>query len=121
MAEKTRVEMYDFIIDVTRELDIEGKYIDEISEFCNAQKTLILNKNERVKAKAAAKKAEGDELRAIVKSVLTSEFQTGVEIREQIDYEGATPAKITARLTQLVKLGEVEKKADKKIMTYRLV
>lgn len=81
-------------------------------------------KAETAAAKAAAKKAAGDELRAAVEAVLTDELQTNAEILAQIEGEDLTPNKITARLTQLVKAGIATKekiKVDgKEKMAYRL-
>ena len=45
---------------------------------------------------------KGDELREVVLSVLTDEFQSIDAITAQIEGEDVTKAKVTARLTQLV-------------------
>lgn len=60
-------------------------------------------KAEKAKERAAAKKVEGDALRDAVAAVLTDEFQTIAAIAEQIEGEDITTAKVSARLTQLVK------------------
>ena len=57
---------------------------------------------------------------------MTDEFQTIDDIVAQVAEEGVTKAKVTARLTQLVKAEMAEKdqiKADdgRKVMAYRLV
>ena len=70
---------------------------------------MIENKAEKAKARAAEKRAAGDELRGVIKSVLTDEFQTADAITSQIDGEDVTRAKVIARLGQLVKNGEAEK------------
>ncbi len=67
------------------------------------------NKAAKAKAKAAEKKAEGDELRAAVLEALTDEFATREEIFAKIDGEDITVAKVGARLTQLVNAGEAIK------------
>ena len=54
-------------------------------------------------------KTKFDELRGVIKSVLTDEFQTADAITSQIDGEDITRAKVIARLGQLVKNGEAEK------------
>ena len=82
---------------------------DELIYFVESQIASIDSKAEKAKERAAAKKAEGDALRESVKSVLTDEFQTADEILSQLDGEDLTVAKVRARLTQLVKLGEAEK------------
>ena len=91
-----------------------------------AEKTLaqIDKKNAYAAGKAAEKKAAGDELKAAVQAVLTDEFQCTADILEQIEGEGLTAPKITARLTQLVKAGvavkEQIKVGDRKVMGYKL-
>ena len=82
-------------------------------------------KADKAKARAAEKRAEGDELRATVKAVLTNEFQGIEDILPQVEGEEITKAKIIARLTQLVKAGEVEKakaktEDKKEITVYKL-
>jgi hypothetical protein len=69
----------------------------------------IDKKNEAAKVRNAKKKAEGDALRTAIANVLTDEFQTIAQIADQLDVEDVTPAKISARLTQLVKAGEAHK------------
>ena len=81
----------------------------ELIYFIESQITSIDNKAEKARERAAAKKAEGDELREVVKSTLTNEFQTADEIFGQLAGEDLTVAKVRARLTQLVNLGEAEK------------
>ena len=69
-------------------------------------------------------KAEGDELRAAVQAVLTQELQTIDAIVEQIECEDVTKAKVTARLTALVKAEvarkDTVKEGSRKIMAYAL-
>ena len=77
----------------------------ELIEFIDKQIALIDSKAEKAKARNAEKKANGDELREIVQSVLTEEYQTIDNIVSQIEGEEITKAKITARLTSLVKAG----------------
>ena len=64
-------------------------------------------------------------MRETVKSVLTNDFQTAEEITSQINDEEVSKAKVIARLTQLVKLGEAVKEStktedNKSRMTYKL-
>ena len=98
----------------------------ELIEFIDKQIALIDSKAEKAKARNAEKKANGDELREAVQSVLTDEFQTIDAIVSQIEGEEITKAKITARLTSLVKNGIAEKtdvKDDegRKLKAYKLV
>ena len=78
----------------------------------------------KAKEKAAEKKADGDVLRAAVEAVLTDNLQTIDAITAQVDVEGVTKAKVTARLTQLVGMGvatkEQVKDGDRKVMAYAL-
>ena len=79
-------------------------------------------KNEQAKERAAEKKADGDELRAKIEALLTEEFQTGDEITAALNDPEITKAKVTARLTQLVKAEKAFKttiKVDnRKIVAY---
>lgn len=82
------------------------------------------NKAAKAKERAAAKKAEGDALRATVQGILTEEFQSAQAITDAIGDEEVTKAKVIARLKQLVDSGvavkEEQKIGDKKCMAYKL-
>ena len=125
MAEKmTKAMWFEEIKAVVEASDYERK--DEAIEFIDKQLELIASKAEKARERAAKTKAEGDELREAVRAVLTDEFQTIDDIVAQVAEEGVTKAKVTARLTQLVKAEMAEKdqiKADdgRKVMAYRLV
>ena len=125
MAEKmTKAMWFEEIKAVVEASDYERK--DEAVEFIDKQLELIASKAEKARKRAAKTKAEGDELREAVRAVLTDEFQTIDNIVAQVAEEGVTKAKVTARLTQLVKAEMAEKdqiKADdgRKVMAYRLV
>jgi hypothetical protein len=98
----------------------------ELLEFLDKQIALIDSKAEKAKARNAEKKANGDELREVVQSVLTEDFQTIDSIVAQIEGEEITKAKVTARLTSLVNNGIAEKtdvKDDegRKLKAYKLV
>lgn len=99
-------------------------------QFCKSQIADLDKKAAKAKERAAAKRAEGDELTDAVQNALTDEFQTIADIIAVVaeaDPE-ATAAKITARLTKLVKANAVEKEQvtvtdgdkKKKAMAYRL-
>lgn len=86
----------------------------QFAEFCQKQIVDLDNKAAKAKARAAAKKAEGDELTDAVYAVITDEFQTIADIATAVlanMEEGAdiSTQKITARLTKLVKAEMVEK------------
>ena len=125
ITKREKFEMLKEIIrgDVNVEMTTEQA---ELIEFLDAQIVAIDTKAEKAKARNAEKKANGDELRDVVQSVLTNELQTIDAIVAQIEGEEITKAKITARLTSLVKNGIAEKEDVKdeegrKLKAYKLV
>lgn len=124
MAEKmTKTMWFEEIKAVVEAADVEHR--DEMLEFIDAQMEQLAKKAEKAKERAAAKKVEGDELREVVREALTDEFQPIDDIVAKIDGEDVTKAKVTARLTQLVKAEiaakEQMKVGDRKVMGYKLV
>lgn len=120
----TKRDYYEMLKNIVVEANVEGA--TELVEFIDKQVELIDSKAEKAKARNAEKKANGDELREVVQSVLTEEFQTIDAIVAQIEGEEITKAKVTARLTALVNNGLAEKtdvKDDegRKLKAYRLV
>ena len=78
--------------------------------FAENEIALLDKKAIKAKERAASKRAEGDELTAAVKAVMSTEdFEPIAEIAARIEGEDVTVAKVTYRLTQLVKNGEAEK------------
>lgn len=119
----TKKDYYGMLKDIVLTSDVDNK--EELEVFIDRQIEIIDNKAEKAKERAAEKKAEGDELRAAIKSVLTEDYQSADDILAQLEGEDLSKAKIIARLTQLVNNGDAEKaqaKAEdgKKFMTYRL-
>lgn len=119
----TKKEYYEILKSIVEESEVENK--EDLVAFIDKQVKTIENKASKAKEKAAEKKAEGDELRAAVKSVLTTESQTIDEILRQIEGEDLSRAKVIARLTQLIKSEEAKReevKAEdrKRIMVYSL-
>lgn len=116
----TKREFYEMIKEIVAE--------DEtLVAFCEKEIAAIDAKAEKAKERAAAKRAEGDALREAVQAVLTNEFQTIDEITGKVEGEEVTKAKVTARLTQLVK-AEIAEKTDVKneetgkiVKAYKLV
>lgn len=103
----TKKEYYAMLKDIVRG-DSNSEMTNsqyELIKFIDKQIETIETKAEKAKEKAAEKKANGDELREVVQSVLTDEYQTIDSIVSQIEGEDITKAKITARLTSLVKAG----------------
>lgn len=91
------------------------------------EKSLASLENKAVKARerAQAKKIEGDELRDKIESVLDDDFKTIADIIAAVDVEDLTPAKVSSRVGQLVKLGRVEKEQvkvddNRKVMAYKI-
>ena len=120
----TKKENYEMLMEIVENSNSEMKA--ELVDFITKQIESIDAKAAKAKEKAAEKRAEGDELRAAVKSVLTEELQTAETILSQIEGEELTKAKIVARLTQLVKNGEAEKEQiknaeGKKVMKYKAI
>ena len=112
------VTVNDKVVAITSEDVIN--YVDKTVEQLNA-------KAAKAKERAAEKRAEGDVLRNAVQAVLTDTPQTIDDIAGQVEVENVeiTKAKVTARLTQLIKAGiatkEQAKVGDRKVMTYKLV
>lgn len=120
----TKRDYYEMLKEIVLNANVEGA--TELVEFIDKQVSLIDSKAEKAKVRNAEKKANGDELREVVQNVLTDEFQTIDAIASQIEGEEITKAKITARLTSLVKNGIAEKtdvKDDegRKLKAYKLV
>lgn len=125
LTKRDKFEMLKEIVrgDVNVEMTVEQA---ELVEFLDAQIVAIDTKAEKAKARSAEKKANGDELRDVVQSILTEDYQTIDAIVAQIEGEDITKAKVTARLTSLVKNGLAEKEDVKdeegrKLKAYKLV
>ena len=119
----TKRDNYEALKEIVEKSNVENA--EMLVEFINKQIEMIDNKSAKAKEKAAEKRAEGDELRAVIKSVLTNEYQTVDTITAQIEGEDITKAKVVARLTQLVNNGEAVKEQgksedNKKVMMYKL-
>lgn len=81
-----------------------------LHDYVTNEVELLNKKAEAAKARAEKQKAEGDELRDEVYNLLNTEtFITIPEMVKTINREDVTNQKVTARLTQLVKLGKIEK------------
>lgn len=108
MGEKkkmTKKEYFEAIIEVLS----KDNHTDLIN-FCQDQIVLLDNKSKKAKEKAVEKKANGDALRQLVQDTLTQEYQTISEIYSKIEnQEQYSKAKVTSRLTQLVKAGLADK------------
>ena len=86
---------------------------EDVTAFVETTLAQIAAKAEKNKERAAAKRQAGDELRAQVLGFVTEEWQTRDEIAANFDDEDITPAKVGARLTQLVADGVVVKEKQR--------
>ena len=88
----------------------EGISDEAVADFCANEIALLDKKAVKAKERAAQKRAEGDELTDAVRAAMSTEnFEPIAEIAARIEGEDVTVAKVTYRLTQLVKNGEAEK------------
>ena len=122
-AKVTKKDWYAQIRAVVEASDNEQK--EGILGFIDHEVELLEAKAAKAAERAASKKADGDELRNAVQAVLTDELQTIDAITAQIEGEDITKAKVTARLTQLVKAGVATKDMVKtedgrKVTAYKL-
>lgn len=102
----TKTEMYGLIKDLCADNA-------EVVAFCDKEINSLAVKAEKARARAAEKKAAGDELYAAVVSCLTADAQTAEDILAQLEGEDLTVAKIRARLSQAVKNGAAAKESVK--------
>ena len=119
----TKKMWYEEIKGVVADAEVENK--EGMIEFIDAQLAQLAAKAEKAAERAAQKKVEGDALRDTIESVLTTELQTIDEIAAKVAGEDVTKAKVTARLTQLVKAERATKDTVKtadgrKVVAYKL-
>lgn len=91
----------------------EGEVVvtsEVLAAFAENEIDLLDKKAAKAKERAAQKRAEGDELTVAVRAVMSTEnFEPIADIAARITGDDVTVAKVTYRLTQLVKNGEAEK------------
>ena len=122
--EEKKITKKDNFIEIREVLEKAGEI--DLAAVMSHEIELLENKAIKNKERAAQRKVEGDELRDTISNILTDELQTVDDIVDQIDDEEITKAKVVARLTQLVNLGEAAKEQvknddNKKVMAYRRV
>ena len=98
---------------------------EELATFIANEIELLDKRAAKAKERAEKNKTEGDELKAAVVGALNSEtFTVIADIVAAIEIEDVTPAKVTARLTSLVKDGVVVKEEVKtekgRVMGYKI-
>ena len=102
----TKVEMYGLIAELCADNA-------DVVAFCDNEVSKLQAKAEKAKARAAEKKAAGDELYATVVECVGSEPVTAETVLGMIEGEDLTVAKIRARLSQGVKNGVLSKDTAK--------
>lgn len=120
--EEKKMTKKDYFVEIKEILENANE--TALAEVMAHEVELLENKAIKNKERAAQRKIEGDELRDTISNILVDEFQTIDEIVDQIDDEEITKAKVVARLTQLVNLGEaikeqVKTEDGKKVMSYK--
>lgn len=116
MAEDGNMHIEDFLPTLTDE---------DVITFCENELELLAKKTARSKEAAAKKRAEGDEITAVVRDALSTEdFEPISVIADRINDENISKAKIVARLRNLIECGEAEKQEmttddKRKVMSYR--
>lgn len=106
MEKMTKKEIFGLIAETCSDNEV-------IVEFCAAEVAKLDAKAEKAKAKAAEKKAQGDELYAVIVSTLTNELQTAEDVLAQLEGDELTVAKVRSRLSQAVKNGVAAKESVK--------
>lgn len=111
MAEKkiTKKEMYNGLIATLTENF--GDEVQEYVEFLQGEIAALDARAEKEKARRAAKKAEGDDLKDAVAEAIEAEPKTAEAIAEELidAFPELTKAKVTYRASQLVKDGAIFK------------
>ena len=107
----TKREMYEQIILMfTEDAETEVKVsAEEVVAFCNKEIEALEKKAAKAKERAAAQRAEGDELTDAVLEVLTEEFQPAGDIVKALNREDVTTHKVSYRLRVLVESGKAVK------------
>lgn len=109
MEKITKREMYEAVIEVMNGGELKYDAADVIA-FCENEIALLDKKAAKAKETAAKKRAEGDELTDAVRAALSADtFEPISDIAARIQGDDVTVAKVTYRLTTLVKNGEAEK------------
>ena len=114
MEKMTKRNVYEALINYATSgvMAYDGNEVtaEALAAFAENEIALLDKKAAKAKERAATKKAEGDELTDAVRAAMSTEtFEPIAEIAARIEGEDVTVAKVTYRLTQLVKNGEAEK------------
>ena len=116
MTKKTTKREHFTMLRTIMETEMAGHpQCDELIEFIDKEVAALDKKAADAKKRAEKTKAAGDELKERIFAVLgEDEFQTTPEIIKVLGDETLSSQKVTARLTQLVNAGMVEKEDVKR-------
>lgn len=118
----TKRDNYKTLIAIVEASDREDK--EQLIEFLNKEIRLLINRADKEKERAAKKKVDGDELREKVEKLIGEDWITPDDIVAALDETEVTRNKVIARVSQLIKIGKVEKGSakinDRKVVVYRL-
>jgi hypothetical protein len=81
----------------------------DVVAYCENELALLESKKVKARARQDAKRAEGDEFQKAVAELLTNEPQTRDDLAAAFNDEEITPAKVGAKLNNLVKFGQASK------------
>ena len=90
---------------INGEVDLTDDMAAEIVNYVDTTIAQLENKAVKANERAKQRRAESDEIRAMVHGLLTDELQTVDEICAQVEDESITKSKVIPRLSQLAKDG----------------
>lgn len=90
---------------INGEVDLTDEMAAEIVNYVDTTIAQLENKAVKANERAKQRRAESDEIRAMVHGLLTDELQTVDEICAQVEDESITKSKVIPRLSQLAKDG----------------
>lgn len=121
----TKRDYFNELRDLVTNSDVQNG--GQLLAFINHELELLDKKNAASAKSAKRKDKAKDELAVSVFSALTAEPQTVVEILEKISDEGATPSKLSYRLSKMVEAGTAvremvkDSETQRRVTAYRLV
>lgn len=121
----TKRDYFNELRDLVTNSDVQNG--EQLLAFINHELELLDKKNTASAKSAKRKDKAKDELAVSVFSALTAEPQTVVEILEKISDEGATPSKLSYRLSKMVEAGTAvremvkDSETQRRVTAYRLV
>ena len=123
VEKKTQAQYFTEIINMIHEMEGSEEYV----QFLRGRIELLTKQGQAAKERKAKKAAEKGELTTAVAAQLDSRLKTRDEITEalEVDFPEVTKAKVTARLSKLVKNGvagklEINVGQGRRVMAYAL-